>query len=133
MLNAAQIARLNKVLGEDVRDFKYEVAHFWDEANFGGYHLDVEFTSDFDGLRWNRCEKTNDMIGAINGIVKYMTHLFPDFKLEGELHAQGERAKDSWKLVMVDNVARRFECDVDISQFIECPECGHEFKPGEEE
>jgi hypothetical protein len=133
MLNASQIARLNKVLGEDVRNFDDHRAKFWGEANFDGYHIDLEFTLEYDGIKWNGTEKTYGMIGAVNGIVNYMKHLFPDFGLEGTLHAQGERVKDSWKLVMVDGVATRFENDVDVSQYVECPECGHEFKPGEEE
>ena len=133
MLNAAQIARLNKVLGEDVRAFKYEVAHFWDEAKFDGYHIDLEFTHDFDGIKWNGTEKTYHMVGAVNGIVKYMKHLFPDFELEGTLDAQGEDVKDKWKLKIVHGVAAKYNEDVDFTEYVQCPDCGHEFKPGENE
>jgi len=133
MLNAAQIARLDKVLGEDVRDFDEDVARFWDAADFDGYHIDLEFTSDYDGIRWNGTEKTYGMRGAVQGIINYMTHLYPDFELEGTLHAQGERAKDSWKLVMKNNEPCHVANDVDMSEYVTCPDCGHEFKPGEEQ
>lgn len=133
VLNAPQIARLSDVLGADIRDLPEDVTKFFKEAHFEDYHIDLEFTSEFDGLKWNGCEKTHGMVQAINGIILYMKHLYPDFGLEGEMVAQGERIKDRWKIKMISNDALKFPIDMDMSKYVECPECGHEFIPGEDE
>ena len=132
MLNAAQIARLNKVLGEDIRDLDDEIAKFFVDADFDAFYIELEFTPEFDGLKWNGAEKTHGMVEAVNGIIHYMRAEFFNFKLEGEMFAQGEDTKDRWKLKIVSNVAFSFPIDVDTSQYVECPGCGLKFKPGED-
>ena len=103
------------------------------DANFDGFCIDLEFTPEFDGLKWNGTEKTHGMVGAVNGIIHYMRAEFFNFKLEGEMFAQGEDIKDRWKLKIVSNDAFSFPIDVDTSQYVKCPGCGYEFKPGEDE
>jgi hypothetical protein len=135
MLDAVQIARLSKVLGEDIRDLDDEISRFFVDANFDGFYINLEFTPEFDGLKWNEAEKTHGMVGAVNGIINYMKAEFFNFELEGEMFAQGDDTKDKWKLKIISNGAFSFPIliDTDISQYVKCPECGHEFKLGEDE
>lgn len=132
VLNAPQIARLSVVLSEDIRELSDEIAEFFKEAHFDNFHIDLEFTSEFNGIKWNGCEKTYGMVQAVNGIISYMKHLYPDFELEGEMVAQGERIEDRWKLKMISNDALKFPIDMDTSKIVECPDCGFQFISGED-
>ncbi len=107
-LGARALAKLSKVLGEDIRELNDEMQEIFIKAGFDHYHLDLELTKDYDGLKWNEAEKTYGMVGAINGIIAYMKPEFPDFALEGMMNAQGEEAMDIWQVVMKDNVEQYF-------------------------
>lgn len=91
-LLGSELAHLNKVLGKDVRDHPE-----WD-APQSLYHLDLELTEDYSGIKWNGAEKTYGMVDAVNFVIEWMRKVAPDFSLQGELEAQGEEASDRWVL-----------------------------------
>jgi hypothetical protein len=127
-LNAKEIARLSKVLGEDTRELDDEISKIFDEVGFQGFYIFLEFTEDYDGLQWPQGqEKTYGMVEAINGVIGYMKAEFKDFGLEGDMHAQGDEVGDIWKIVMEDNVAKKYDIKFDVNPRVKCPECGHIF------
>lgn len=130
-LGARALAKLSKVLGEDIRELNDEMQEIFIKAGFDHYHLDLELTKDYDGLKWNEAEKTYGMVGAINGIIAYMKPEFPDFALEGMMNAQGEEAMDIWQVVMKDNVAHQQDINLDPNEWIKCPHCKEPFKKSE--
>lgn len=110
-LTAKQIIYLNKLLNEDDN---------WD------WNIDLEFTKEFDGLKWTGTEKTYGMVETLNYIINNMREKWDDFMLEGTLEAQGEEIRDVWNLEIENGVAVKKKV-IMTDKIIECPDCGHEF------
>jgi len=122
-LKASQIAELNKYLGKDRR----EIGWGDDEKAYktgGGYwyHINLEFTDDYSGLKWNGSEKTYDLQHIVNFLIARMKEKWPDFRLVGELSAQGESVEDRWVLKMNNNVAEKIMVQI-TGDVIICPHC----------
>jgi hypothetical protein len=122
-LTAAQLAALNAMLGEDVRDHK-EWAH--DPKAYVGY-IDLELLKDFTGLQWTGAEKTYGLEEAVNIITREMRKQWPDFRLTGHMNAQGEDFEDRWSLVLDDEGIASKQPVVLTGQRVECPHCGKKF------
>lgn len=121
-MTVEQLSELKKYLGEDCRDHPE-----WDYPNVGLTYVDLEITDDMLGLRWNGTEKTYDLVEKINLITKNMRVKYPDFKLSGEMNAQGEDIGDIWKVVMdEDGIAQKVEMKLE-GDVVECPHCGENF------
>jgi hypothetical protein len=89
--------------------------------------VDLEINKYFTGIKWNGMEKTYEMDKMVNTVIRKMTKKYKDFKLVGELIAQGEEYEDKWKLVMINNVANIVKIQI-ISKTIQCPHCDEETK-----
>lgn len=100
---------LNQLLGADIRDFP----GLNDNAPFrlGFTFIDLEYTDNLDGLRWDGSEKTWGMIDQINFISHQMRKINPKFQLEGEMRACGEEFGDMW-LLKIDNNGRAYREDL---------------------
>ena len=122
-LGASELAFLNKVLGEDWRDCEQLKPHVPENAQF--FYIDLELTKDFNGVQWNNSEKTYDMTGQLNTLVKYMrTYGFSAFGFRGEIQAQGEDVGDIWKIVaQEDGYVKRVDVVFRGTIGI-CPDCG---------
>lgn len=124
-LTASQLAYLNTILGENVRD---HVADWRQKTNEGYqlYYMDLKLTDDFSGIEWNGAEKTGSMPYLVNIVIDCMQDKWSDFGLEGELHTQGEDFDDRWTLQMENG--RAVEKKVVIEgTIVECPHCEKKF------
>lgn len=119
-LTASQIAALEAMLGEDPRKHPE-----WRAARETGY-IDLELTSQYDGLQWSGAEKTYGMVDAVNVILRVMRETWPDFGLRGRFDAQGEEIGDVWALIADEGGARRIELKL-AGQRVTCPHCDEEF------
>ena len=129
-LSASHIAYLLTFLGADRRDIGYDDPWDYIDGKYGKYwyHIDLEFTEDFSGLKWNDCEKTYELENIINFLTYKMDEKFPDFdfELEGQLQAQGEDMEDRWTLFMKNGKAIKLQRPKKGKK-IECPHCEEEF------
>lgn len=123
-LNASHLAKLKTFFGEDpdkhmewLSDFSKKAL---DESNFS--YINLEFTDNFDGIRWNGGEKTYFMENSINLIIKEMKKMIPEFGLTGEMYAQGEDVEDRWILKIKDGIAIVESIQV-LGKRIQCPYC----------
>jgi hypothetical protein len=117
---------LKKFLGEDVRDHP-EWHVFCEEASFN--YIDLELLDDFSGLRWNGAEKSYDMVGQVNFILRALRNLNgkDGFGLVGRLEAQGEEIGDYWELVFNQQGWAERRGLALGGKLIECPDCGHKW------
>jgi len=128
--NASQLAELKKFLGKDRREIGFKednLVYDSDEDDEYWYHINLEFTDDFSGVKWNGAEKTYGLNYIINFLTKQMKKTFKDFELIGELSAQGEEADDRWVLKMIKGVAIKIEL-TEIFKECVCPHCGEKIK-----
>lgn len=88
--------------------------------------LDLEFTDNFDGLRWSGAEKTYDLEKHISWLIRHMREKHKDFGLTGELLAQGEDYEDRWILKIVGGLAVKID-QPRIGEKILCPRCEEHF------
>ena len=109
-LSHTELARLKSILGEDCRDHpEWEIAYdripCWDTSTQYAdlSHMDLGLNEGFDGIEWNRSEKTYDLVDKVNLITSLMREVIPDFQLTGLLEAQGEELNDKWKLVVCED------------------------------
>jgi hypothetical protein len=117
-----QVKLLETILEQDCRDHPV-----WGANDLT--YIDFEFNEDRSGLQWNNAEKSYAMAEKANLIIKLMNAWGHPITLEGEMLAQGDDIGDVWRLVMENNVAR--DVDVIINGIVTCPECEHQFIPGE--
>lgn len=115
-----QIVALRAICGQDCREHPE-----WKTS--GLYHVDLEVTENMDGLKWSGAEKTHEMDGLVNLVLRLMRAEWPDFGLAGEMLAQGEDIEDRWALVIENGQARKREIAI-AGKVLECPECGHRFE-----
>lgn len=97
-LTPKHILILGTILGEDCRDHPS-----WQAQNLN--YIDLNITHDYTGLQWNGGEKSYNMEGQINTVIRLMHSAGLDFVLEGALLAQGEEVGDVYKIIMENNVA----------------------------
>jgi hypothetical protein len=116
-----ELTALQKFLGADVREHKE-----WNPPH-DLYFIDLELLEDFTGLKWDGSEKTYELDQAINLITREMRKEFPEFKLQGQLLAQGEDAEDRWMLVLDEQGIASKQEIVITGQRVKCLECGHKF------
>lgn len=115
-----QIAKLDSMFGEDCREHKE-----WNAP--GLYYIDLEHNDDYSGIRWNGAEKTYDLDGLVNVVIREMRKEFPEFGLSGTLIAQGEIADDRWQLVIGDDgLAKKVAVHI-VGTKVQCPNCEHKF------
>jgi hypothetical protein len=119
-LTTPQMAKLNTILGEDVRDHKNWPMGY--ECTF----IDLEFTPDFTGLQWDNSEKSHDMEDMLNLIMEIMQSYMSGFHFEGEMIAQGEDIDDRYRIVIENDFAVRKEIDM-TGKKIKCPLCEGDF------
>jgi hypothetical protein len=118
-LVASELAYLKQFLGKDVRDHE-------DWPQVDNYYISLEFTDNYDGLKWDYSEKVYGMDEIINFIIDQMCLKFSDFELEGEFNCQGEDIDDRYQIVIKENRAVKIETPP-IGTKIECPHCEREF------
>jgi len=68
-------------------------------------NINLEVTEDYNGLRWDGAEKTNDLEDVINFVIAQMELTYPLFELTGKLKCRGEEIDDIYNIVMENNVA----------------------------
>jgi len=88
---AEMIGMLQTILGEDCRDHPE-----WDEPDLT--HLNLEINEECTGLEWDGQEKTYEMTGLVNLVLKQMRKQYPTFGLTGLLKAQGQDVGDVWEV-----------------------------------
>lgn len=119
-LRATQIAFLDTIMDEDVRDHPE-----WGDCGDAVF-IDLKFTADYDGLEWNGAENTYGMVDAVNLIIREMQKKWMHFGLSGFLNAQGEDMEDRWRLEMVDGIAVKIPVAIDGEKQT-CPHCHKSF------
>ena len=99
-LTVSQLAYLKTFLGQDIRDLKLEKDddEYW-------YHIDLELTDDFTGLRWDGAEKTY----GLNSIVNFITQT--DFAGEYEGISEGI----TWIHVVTDDGGHQDSCEIIVT------------------
>ena len=124
-MKATELAALNDILGEDVREHRE-----WnlDEAASDFYYIDLELTKDFSGIKWNGSEKSYSMEQQVNAVINLMKRIKPDFGLAGQMEAQGEEPRDRWVLRMENGQAVKCEMKIE-GPIYRCPHCDREFVP----
>ncbi|MFQ6309876.1 hypothetical protein [Lysobacter capsici] len=123
-LTATQLAAINAILGEDVRDHP-DWEH--DPKAYCSY-IDLVLLRDFSGIKWDdTTEKTYGLWESVNIVTRLMRKQWPDFRLVGHLNAQGEDYEDRWSLVLdADGWATKQEIVIPGAR-VECPHCQHKF------
>lgn len=116
---ASQLATIKSYFGEDFRDHP--------EWGHDGYYIDLELSSDFLGIQWDGSEKTYDMIGTINFIIREMKKMDPDLGLTGSLHAQGEDFDDRYDIVIGDDGFAHKKEIIRTGTKVQCPHCEQHF------
>lgn len=112
---------LKELYAEDSRDhpewgtFK---DYFW---------IDLEVTKELDGLKWDGSEKSMIDENVVNFILKKVREEYPDFKLFGELQAQGEEIDDRWRLVIGEDGWAHKAKDPHEGKKVTCPHCNEDF------
>lgn len=125
-LTASELVAVKKWLGEDVRDHDWEHAY----KEYGGYwyHIDLELTDDFGGLKWSGAEKTGDLSCIANFLIDRVREDVADFGLSGQMNAQGEDFDDRWSLVFdEDGRAHHRKVTITTGTVVECPHCEEKF------
>lgn len=119
-LTASQLAHLKTMLGEDCREHPE-----WGTKDL--YHIDLELTDDFSGLKWSGAEKTYGLEKTTNVVIDQMQKKWPDFGLSGQLAAQGEDVEDRWVLtIKADGRATKVKTPP-VGKKITCPHCEEDF------
>ena len=118
----AVLAKINSILGKDIRDIDPNPS----ESPGEFCYIDLELLEDFSGIKWDGSEKTYDMPGIVNYLTKKVREVDPSFCLVGQLAAQGERAEDRWILKMVDGVATVVP-NSPTGKKVRCPHCEEDF------
>lgn len=128
-LSASQISYLSKILGVDFRDIK-ELMNLTPkkdgEISDLTYAIDLKFTADFAGLKWDGTEKSYEMDKQVEFVIAYMTKKYPDFGLQGFMNAQGEEVDDRWRLNVENNKVTVIKTPPKGKK-IQCPHCGEYF------
>lgn len=119
-LKASELAYLKRYLGIDVRDLDFM------DANVDNCFIDLEFTEEFDGLQWNRAEKTYRMDQIIEFVIDRMIFAYPEFQLNGILYCQGEEADDRYEIHVVKNRVKIIKTPP-AGIKMTCPSCGEKF------
>ena len=125
-LKASEIAHLGKILGADLRHLSPKVWKYPEEIASAQYSIDLSFTQDYSGLKWDSSEKSYDMEEQVDAVIKYMQAQFPDFGLEGHMNAQGEDVDDRWVLTIENNKAIKVLTPPQGKK-VQCPHCGEYF------
>lgn len=121
-LTAEMIDKLQSILGEDCRDHPE-----WEAPELTFVHLEIN--DDRTGLEWSGDEKTYEMDGLVNVVIREMRTVYPDFGLSGMLKAQGEDVGDLWE-VFIDKdgwAQRREVVALPHETKVKCPHCGRKF------
>lgn len=118
-LTEEQIADLNTILGEFCPHHpEWNVPHI--------RSIDLEFTKDGSGLKWNGAEKTADLDHVVKFVITFMQAKYPDFGLTGKILAQGEAIEDRWQLYIEDGEVKTRDLAIEGKE-IECPHCHRTF------
>lgn len=118
-LTASQLAKVKNFLGKDCRNHPE-----WEAP--GLTYVDLELLDDFSGLKWDGSEKTYDMVGLVNMIIRNMRQDMPEFGFTGKLLAQGEDIDDRWELLIEDGFAIKKDVPQTGSK-VTCPHCEEHF------
>jgi len=133
-LRASEIGYLNKILGEDIRDFYNRPNSPWinndrfKELEEKTYFIDLELTNDFSSLEMGCTEKIRGVLEQINYIISYMREKNPEFSLSGMIHYSydvGEIAK-----IIPDPNGDGYFKEIRIraeGDIVCCPNCEEEF------
>ncbi len=128
----------NRVLSvTELRELQALVDYSQQDKEFSKYaetHPDSynqwEPTSDGLGLQWNGGEKFYEYVEWLEWLAEY--YFEPrNIRLNGILRYQGEEIGDVGRIEIKDNAVKKVE--LDATGVVECPSCGHKFKPGEEQ
>jgi hypothetical protein len=124
VLTAEMIDRLNAILGEDCRDHPE-----WDVPGHLTY-INLEINDACTGLEWDGQEKTYEMDGLVNVVIREMRKVYPKFGLTGVLKAQGEDVGDWWEVFIGDDglAHSRDVVAMPAGTKVKCPHCEHEFQ-----
>lgn len=127
-LTMPQLKLLKTFLGEDCRPHPE-----WQHTSYGNFNfIDLEFTDDYSGLKWNGTEKTYNLHCAINLILTRMRMTaFPEFELLGKL--VGRDDEDEFEVYIGDDKLAHVRYGINIFKTITCPHCAKEFEVTEEE
>lgn len=124
-LSAAALLKLQSFFDEDCRDHPE-----WGADAAGLTYIDLEFTKDGKGIKWNGAEKTYDLTEKINLVVGLMKKEFPEFGLTGSMTAQGEDIDDRWHIITsppAQDGYVQMQDAVMNGRDVECPHCKKSF------
>lgn len=99
------------------------------DAKYPGYYCQWVPTEDGIGIEWDGGEKFYEYVEWLEYIIKHF--LEPKgYVLNGAVRYQGEEIGDVGRIEVKDNQVTQVE--LDATGVVECPDCGHKFKPGED-
>ena len=127
-LRAGDIVYLEKFLNSDTRDDIGWIRNerFRELASATTYTA-LEFSDDYQSLRWHGGEKTNGMAEQINYLISAMRERLPSFDLSGQFNAQGEEIGDVYNITKDSDgyfSDKQLQIEGDI---IQCPCCEENF------
>lgn len=107
-----------------------ELKKFADDRHEGegypGYYCQWIPSEDGLGIQWDGNEKFYEYVEWIEYLIK---HYFEKWgvKVNGVVRYQGEEIGDVGRIEIKDNVVE--EIELDATGVVECPACGHKFRP----
>lgn len=119
---APQLAKLKSMFGEDFR----EHPEWPRDPKWYVNYIDLEFTDDFTGIRWNGAEKTSELDHVVEAVIQEMRKTWPDWGLTGTMLAQGEDIEDRWELRVNGDKVQHVDIPIGGTK-IRCPHCEREF------
>lgn len=75
----------------------------------GWRYMQFRINKSLTGIEWDGSEKFYGAVEAVNWLTQKIREQYHDFRLAGELLAQGEYQDDIWKLAVVDGVAKKID------------------------
>lgn len=118
---------LNKALSvPDSNQLKEWANERHENADVPGIWCQWVPTDDGLGIEWDGNEKFYDYVEWLEYIIKHFLNP-KDYLLNGAVRYQGEEIGDVGRIEVKDNKVTQVE--LDATGVVECPSCGHKFKP----
>lgn len=100
-----------------------------ESEGFPSYYCQWVPSKDGLGIEWDGGEKFYEYIKWLEYIIEHF--LVPKgYVLNGVIRYQGEEIGDVGRIEVTDNTVK--DIKLDATGVIECPNCGHKFRPGDE-
>lgn len=124
ILTADELAFIKSMFWLECDDYEKEG---WIHPKGKPHYIQIEFTDDFSGIKWDGSEKFYEAVAAINFIIANARTKIKDFTLSGQLEAHGEEHGDHWFLVIGDDGWAEAIDAPKVGEKVKCPHCRKEF------